>query len=154
MIINTENIQELLKSDYPSTQIGVETGLSISGINNYRTGKSKLENITLKYIEGLQQFYNDHHGETNHKKVNIKGIRKAVGVFNDWQGATRVYFDPSDTSVWTKVYASPGEWDRYEDSKIIQIAQKATNRIDERDNTITMRQIREAVAALPNGSQD
>lgn len=154
MIINTENIQELLKSDYPSTQIGTETKLNISGINNYRTGKSKLENITLKYIEGLQQFYNDHHGETNHKKVNIKGIRKAVGIFNDWQGAARVYFDPSDTSVWTKTYTDPGEWDRYEDSKIIQIAQKATNRINERDNTITMRQIREAVAALPNGSQD
>lgn len=145
MIIDTENIQELLKSDYPSTQIGVETGLSISGINNYRTGKSKFENITLKYLQGLQQFYNDHRGETTQQKVNITGIRKAVSAFNDWQGAARVYFDPSDISVWTKVYAGPGEWDRYKDPKIMQIAQKATNRMDERDNKITMREIRELV---------
>lgn len=145
MIIDTENIQELLKSDYPSTQIGTETGLSISGINNYRTGKSKFENITLKYIEGLQQFYNDHRGETTKQKINIAGIRKAVGAFNEWQGAARVYFDPSDTSVWTKTYAGPGEWNRYKDSKIVQITQKATNHMDERDNKITMREIRELV---------
>lgn len=145
MIINTENVQNLLKSDYPSTQIGTETGLSISGINNYRTGKSKFENITLKYIEGLQQFYNDHRGETTKQKINIAGIRKAVGAFNEWQGAARVYFDPSDTSVCTKVYAGPGEWDKYKDPKIVQIAQKATNRMDERDNKITMREIRELV---------
>ncbi len=150
MIIDTENIQELLKSDYPSTQIGVETGLSISGINNYRTGKSKFENITLKYLQGLQEFYNDHRDETTQKKVNISGIRKAVGTFNDWQGAARVYFDPSDISVWTKTYAGPGEWDRYKDPNIIQIAQKATNRMDERDNTITMREIRELVDGVIN----
>lgn len=145
MIINTENVQSLLKSDYPSTQIGTETGLSISGINNYRTGKSKFENITLKYLQGLQGFHDNHHGDTNQKKVNIKGIRKAVGVFNKWQGAARVYFDPSDTSVWTKVYAGSNEWDKYKDPNIVQIAQKATNRMDERDNKITMREIRELV---------
>lgn len=145
MIIDTENIQELLKSDYPSTQIGVETGLSISGINNYRTGKSKFENITLKYLQGLQGFYDNHHGKTNQEKLNITGIRKAVSAFNAWQGAARVYFDPSDTSVWTKTYASPREWDKYKDPKITQIAQKATNRMDERNNTITMREIRELI---------
>lgn len=145
MIIDTKNVQELLKSDYPSTQIGVETRLSISGINNYRTGKSKLENITLKYLQGLQGFYDNHHGKANQEKLNITGIRKAVGAFNDWQGAARVYFDPSDMSVWTKVYASPQEWDKYKDPKITQIAQKATNRMDERDNKITMREIRELV---------
>lgn len=148
MIINTENIKDLLKSNYPSTHIGTETGLNISGINKYRTGKSKVENITLKYMEGLQKFYDDHRDETIQHKIDISGIRKSVGIYNNWQGAARIYFDPSDNSVWTKIYNSPNEWDQYHDKDIIEIASKATQRMDERDNQITMRKIRELVGGV------
>ena len=82
------------------------------------------------------------------ENIKITGIRKAVGDFNKWQGAARIYFDPTDMSVWTNVYGGPGEEDHYDDPAITQIIQKATNRMDERDDTITMRRLREAVAEV------
>lgn len=148
MIINTREIDSLIKSTVPALQISEETGLNVKGITNYRTGRAKLSNMTRGYLEKLQQFYNAHKEDTPMENVKITGIRKAVGDFNDWQGAARVYFDPSDMSVWTNVYSGPGEEDRYDDQAITQIAQKATNRMDERDDRITMRQIRETVAEV------
>lgn len=88
------------------------------------------------------------------ENIKITGIRKAVGDFNNWQGAARVYFDPTDMSVWTNVYGGPGEEDRYDDPAITQIAQKATSRMDERDDTITMRRLRETVAEIISNEQD
>jgi hypothetical protein len=150
MIINTDQIKVLLGSDVPAVQIADETGLKPRNIQNYRKGAADFENMSLTYLAGLQKFYNDHKNREEDKKmenIKITGIRNAVGEFNKWQGAARVYFDPSDMSVWTNVYSGPGEEDRYDDPAITQIAQKATNRMDERDGRITMRQIREAVAA-------
>jgi len=150
MIINTDQIKVLLGSDVPAVQIADETGLKPRNIQNYRKGAADFENMSLTYLAGLQKFYNDHENNEEDKKmenIKIKGIRKAVGEFNKWQGAARVYFDPSTMSVWTNVYSGPGEEDCYDDPAITQIAQKATSRMDERDDRITMRQIREAVAA-------
>lgn len=145
MIINTEEIDQLIKSEVPAQWISDETGLDGNNIARYRNGQSDLKNMNRGYLEALQQFYSNHKDDEQKPKLKITGIRKAVSTFNDWQGAARVYFDPSDMSVWTKAYASPREWDKYKDPKIVQIAQKATNRMDERDNTITMREIRELV---------
>lgn len=148
MIINTREIDSLIKSTVPALQISEETGLNVKGITNYRTGRAKLSNMTRGYLEKLQQFYNAHKEDKAMENVKITGIRKAVGDFNDWQGAARVYFDPTDMSVWTNVYGGPGEENHYDDPAITQIAQKATNRMDERDDTITMRRLREAVAEV------
>ncbi len=150
MIIDTDQIDKLIKSDVPAQWISDETGLDGNNINRYRNGISDLKNMNRGYLEALQKFYNTHKNDEKKSKLTIIGIRKAVSAFNDWQGAARVYFDPSDNSVWTKTYAGPGEWNRYKDPKIVQIAQKATNRIDERDNTITMREIRELVDGVIN----
>lgn len=152
MIINTQEVESLIKSTVPALQISEETGLNVKGITNYRTGRAKLSNMTRGYLEKLQQFYNDHKEDTPMEQLKITGIRKAVGDFNNWQGAARVYFDPTDMSVWTNVYGGPGEENHYDDPAITQIAQKATTRMDERDDRITMRQIREAVAEVVNCS--
>ncbi len=148
MIINTREIDSLIKSTVPALQISEETGLNVKGITNYRTGRAKLSNMTRGYLEKLQQFYNAHKEDKAMENVKITGIRKAVGDFNDWQGAARVYFDPTDMSVETYVYEGPGSYEEFDDPKIVEIAQKATNRLDERDDRITMRQIREAVAEV------
>ena len=152
MIINTEQIKSVLNSNFTSPQIAEEIGLKTRNIINYRNGSTDFDSMSLKYLSGLQQFYNNHKGDKPEADIKITGIRKAVGAFNSWQGAARVYFDPSDMSVWTNVYGGPGEEDRYDDPAITQIAQKATNRMDERDDTITMRQIRETVAEAVNCS--
>ena len=148
MIINTKEIDQLIRSKAPAQWISDETGLDGNNIARYRNGKSDLKNMNRNYLEGLQKFYNTHKDDKPKEKLKIVGIRKAVGTFNNWQGAAKVYFDSSDTSVWTKTYASPGEWNRYMDPRITQIAQKATNRMDERDNKITMREIRELIEGV------
>lgn len=151
MIINTDQIKALLGSDVPAVQIADETGLKPRNIQNYRKGAADFENMSLTYLAGLQKFYNDHKNREEDKKmenIKITGIRKAVGDFNDWQGAARVYFDPSDMSVETYVYEGPGSYEEFDNPKIVEIAQKATTRMDERDDRITMRRIREAVAEV------
>ena len=153
MIIDTQEVESLINSKVPALQISEETGLSTKGITNYRTGKAKLGNMTRCYLEKLQQFHNAHKDDKATESIKIKGIRKSVGVFNNWQGTARVYFDPSTMSVWTNVYDGPDEEDRYDDQTITKIAQKATNRMDERDDRITMRQIRKAVDAVLTGGK-
>lgn len=151
MIINTDQVRSVLKSDFTAPQIAEESGLKPRNINNYRQGLADFENMNLKYLAGLQKFYNDHKNREEDKKmenIKITGIRKAVGAFNDWQGAARVYFDPSDMSVETYVYEGPGSYEEFDNPKIVEIAQKATNRMDERDDRITMRQVRETVAEV------
>lgn len=76
-------------------------------------------------------------------ETTIKGLKKAVGEFNAWQGAARIYFDTSDKSVWCNVYTSPGNWDEYHNNSISEIAHKATIVMAERDNKITMKQLKE-----------
>lgn len=72
----------------------------------------------------------------------IKGIKTAVGDFNCWQGAARIYFDSQTGEVWTNVYAGPGEWNEYLDPSVVQIASKSTWSITSRDDRITMRTLR------------
>ena len=148
MIINTDQVRSVLDSNYTAPQISEESELKPRNINNYRQGLADFENMNLRYLAGLQKFYNNHKEDAPMENIKITGIRKAVGAFNDWQGAARVYFDPSDMSVETYVYEGSGSYEEFDNPKIVEIAQKATNRIDERNDRITMRQIRETVAAV------
>lgn len=157
MIINTDQIKVLLGSDVPAVQIADETGLKPRNIQNYRKGAADFENMSLTYLAGLQKFYNDHKNREEDKKmenIKITGIRNAVGDFNRWQGAARIYFDPTDMSVETYVYEGPGSYEEFDNPKIVEIAQKATTRMDERDDRITMRQVRETVAEIISNEQD
>lgn len=54
----------------------------------------------------------------------IEGIDSAIRDFNSWKGAARIYFDSSDNSVWTNVYADGNSFDRYHDSSIIEVMNK------------------------------
>lgn len=148
MIINTDQVRSVLDSKLTAPQIAEESGLKPRNISNYRQGLADFENMSLKYLTGLQKFYNKHKEDTPMKNIKITGIRKAVGDFNNWQGAARVYFDPANMSVETYVYEGSGSYEEFDDPKIVEIAQKATSRMDERDDTITMRRIHETVAEV------
>lgn len=75
--------------------------------------------------------------------MKIKGIRKAVGDFNNWQGAARIYFDKSTGEVWANVYTAPCWWTEYHDVNIVEVYSKATYSMWERDNTITMKRLKQ-----------
>lgn len=72
----------------------------------------------------------------------ISGLKTAVGDFNSWQGAARVYFDKSVLTVWTNVDEGPGSFDDYKSEQIVEVYQKATSDIRERDNRVTMYELR------------
>lgn len=152
MIINTDNIDELINSKVPATRIGEETGISIKGLTNYRNGQYDINNMTRGYLEKLQVFY-DSHKNDKPNDIKLTGIKNAVSEFNDWQGAARIYVDCKAMSVWTQVYSGPDSWDEYNSDDIYQIWSKATQRLDERDDTITMRQIRELVGEVLENAQ-
>lgn len=58
--------------------------------------------------------------------MKIKGIKKAIGDFNNWDKSAIVYFDKSDNTIWTKVYASSSEWEEYHYDTIVQVAKKSS----------------------------
>lgn len=130
MIINTKEVQKLIDSDFSATQIGKEMGLSIKNITRYRSGEYALENMTLKYLSGLQRFYNDHKDDPKPIKIKIKGIRKAVTDFNGSNKKAWVYLDPQQVSVWTA-----DEQNR--DKDIVEIAGKTA-----KQKRITMLEIK------------
>lgn len=72
----------------------------------------------------------------------ITGIKKAVGEFNNWQGAARIYFDKSTGKVWTDVYTAPCWWSEYHDANIVEVYSKATFSMCERDNKMSMAELR------------
>lgn len=58
------------------------------------------------------------------KTLKITGIKQAVGDFNNWQGAARIYFDKSDGKVWTMIYSDSDSYNRYHSSSIEEIYSK------------------------------
>ena len=85
--------------------------------------------------------------------TEIKGIKKAVGDFNNWQGAARTYFDKAGKTVWTNIYTGPEQWTEYP-GDVVEVASKATYRMDERDDKITMARLTELCReALQSGGR-
>lgn len=149
MIIDTQKIEKLLWSPISGDQIEASTGIGKKTIWNYRNGKAKLDNMTIGNAYKLCLFW-DENGGKEMIDVNIKGVKSAVGDFNKWQGAARVYFDTLALKVWTNVYTSPGSYDDYHDNNIVEIFSKATNNMAERDLKITMIQLKEMCAEWLN----
>ena len=143
-MINTENIKSVLASNNSGGYIEEECGVSKMVISNYRTGKRNFDSMTLGMAKSLQGFYDAHKDEKAEPNVKINGIRLAVTAFNDWQGTARVYFDPTDMSVWTKVYANSDSWNEYP-APIVKIAAKES--MMDRNNRISMRDIKKSVMA-------
>lgn len=74
-------------------------------------------------------------------KVKLAGVKKAVGDFNGWQGAARVYLDRDNLCVWTTIYSDGNSWTEHE-SDVVEIY----NKLHMSDNCkkTTMREIQEA----------
>lgn len=54
-----------------------------------------------------------------------KGLRKAVGKFNRWDGQARIYHDKSTGDTWTEVYPSGNKsWNEYRNPDIVEIQNK------------------------------
>ena len=141
MIIDTQKIEKLLGSPISGDQIEASTGIGKKTIWNYRNGKAKLDNMTIGNAHKLCEFWEEKKGEEK-MDIKITGIKSAVGDFNKWQGAARVYFDTLALKVWTNVYNGPGEWDDYHSADVVEILSKATNNMLERDDKTSMYQLK------------
>lgn len=145
MIIDVKKIEKLLESDISGDRIESYTGIGKKTIWNYRNGKAKLENMTIGNALKLCKFW-DENKEEEEMEIKIAGVKSAVGDFNNWQGAARIYFDRSDEKVWTNIYAGPGQWDDYHDDNVVKILSKATNNMLERDDKTSMYQVKKLCA--------
>lgn len=58
MALYTETINKLFQTDITSYQIAKDLCLSPQYIDNYRTGRSKIENMRLGKAELLVDYYN------------------------------------------------------------------------------------------------
>ena len=126
MIIDTKKIESLL-NDKTITygRITEETGISKGQIYSYRSGTSEIGGMTINTADKLQKLYDRIQNEGESKMdLKIKGIKKAVGEFNNNPNAVRIYFDPNEKEVWANIYASLNERDEYHDKSIVEIMNK------------------------------
>ena len=142
MIIDIDKINKLLEmEDISADYVFSKTGISRTNYRGYKkNGNLNIMNMSLNTAMKLQELYE----EVSQREVigmKIKGVKKAVGDFNNWQGAARVYFDMDELKVWTNIYEGPGSWDDYHDNAIVEVYSKATFSILERDNEISMRDL-------------
>lgn len=65
MKIDTSIIQKLLDSEVTGYAIETQTGVRRTVISSYRTGKAKLDNMTLGMAYKLQEFAKKEGGQKN-----------------------------------------------------------------------------------------
>lgn len=129
-IINDKNVSY--------DRITAETGMSKGAIYPYRSGEREIEKMQIENALKLEKLYKKIKEEPE-MDIKIKGIKKAVGEFNNDPNAVRIYLDKKKLEVWANVYASLSEWDEYHDENIIEVA----SRENFEDRTITMRELTE-----------
>ena len=145
-----KEIEKLLASDKTAYEIAQATGMSPSNIADLRSGKRNLDNITLANAEKLYDYQINGSLRTQEdeaiENLKIKGPKKAVGDFNDWQGHAVIFYDKEEQKAWTEVYASSNSWSEYHDDAVIAIHQK--DDFLGRDNKTSMREIKRLILAL------
>ena len=145
-----KEIEKLLASDKTAYEIAQATGMSPSNIADLRSGKRKLDNVTLANAEKLYQYQMIGDLQTDEdkaiKQLDAKGIKKAVGDFNDWQGHAVIFYDKEERNAWTEVYASSNSWTEYHDDVVVSIHEK--DDFLGRDNKTSMREIKRAIVNL------
>lgn len=126
MIIDTSKVKALLDDKTVTyDHISNATGLSKGAIYPYRSGKRKIESMSIDVASKLQGFYEENKKGEDNMDIKIKGLKKAVGEFNNWQEQARIYFDAKDLEVWTNVYPGGNEsWDEYHDNSIVEVVNK------------------------------
>jgi len=144
MIINTDKVKDLLNDkSITYDHISNVTGLSKGAIYPYRTGKRKIESMSIEVASKLQQFYEKNQKGEDNMDVKIKGLKKTVGDYNNWQEQARVYFDTKDLEVWTNVYPGGNEsWDEYHDKNTVEVASKRGMVASDNDY-LSMRELKE-----------
>ena len=145
-----KEIESLLASDKTAYEIAQATGMSPSNITDLRIGKRKIDNITLANAEKLHDYQVNGNMRTAEDKavesLKIKGLKKAIGDFNDWQGNAVIFYDKEERNAWTEVYASSNEWVEYHDEEVVSLHQK--DDFLGRDNKTSMREIKRLILAL------
>ena len=145
-----KEIEKLLASDKTAYEISQATGMSPSNITDLRVGKRKLDNVTLANAEKLYDYQMNGSTGTDEDEaiaeLKVKGLKKAVGDFNDWQGHAVIFYDKEDRKAWTEVYASSNSWTEYYDDVVVSIHEK--DDFLGRDNKTSMREIKRLILAL------
>lgn len=145
-----KEIENLLASDKTAYEIAQATGMSPSNITDLRAGERKVDNITLANAEKLYDYQVNGNMRTAEDKavesLKIKGLKKAVGDFNDWQGHAVIFYDKEERKAWAEVYASSNSWSEYHDDAVVSLHQK--DDFLGRDNKTTMREIKRAIVNL------
>ena len=71
MIINTDSIKSVLDSKVTGDYIESECNVTKAMVSKYRSGKQKVENMTLKTAIKLQKFYDNHKDNPPKKDLKI-----------------------------------------------------------------------------------
>lgn len=69
-----KEIEDLLNSDVTDYRISKDTGITLSVIQNYRSGKYALENMTLKIAKKLYEYK---------EKINMTNYGKMITIVNE-----------------------------------------------------------------------
>lgn len=126
MIIDTDKIQALLNDKNVSyDRIAEFTGMSKGALYPYRTGKRNISAMSIEVAWKLQELHERVNKEDTTTDITIKGLKKAVGEFNNWQEQARIYFDTEELEVWTNVYPGGNDsWDNYQNNNIVEVMSK------------------------------
>lgn len=136
MIIDTDKIKEILNSEVAGYELASQLGISRVMIGKYRNGETDYMKMSLEIAKKFMEYEEVVMGD-----IKIRGLKKAVSHFNNWQGTARVYFDTEDNSVWTNIYTDPNWYDDYHSSTICEVYSKSTWSIEDRDAKITMKEL-------------
>ena len=94
-----KQIEELFNSDLTDYRISKDTGITLSAIQNYRSGKYELENMTLKVANKLIRYT---------EEIKMRNYDKMMVVVNELvleDGATVTYWTEENLNDCTCCYS-------------------------------------------------
>lgn len=94
-----KEIEDLFNSDITDYRISKDTGISLSVIQNYRSGKYALENMTLKIAKKLYNYK---------ERLDMRNYDKMMTIVNELvleDGAFISYWSEDDINDITTVYS-------------------------------------------------
>ena len=95
-----KDIEELLNSDVTDYRISKDTGITLSVIQNYRSGKYALENMTLKIAKKLYEYK---------EKINMTNYGKMITIVKELvleEGAFISYWKEDSNNDINTVYSA------------------------------------------------
>lgn len=94
-----KEIEDLFNSDITDYRISKDTGVTLSVIQNYRSGKYALENMTLKIAKKLYEYK---------ERLEMRNYDKMITIVNELvleEGALISYWSEDDINDITTVYS-------------------------------------------------